>query len=93
MDKKLILHGTLIDGNGGTPLEDSAILIFGERIEKVCAFSEMENIEDAEIIDASGKYIIPGLIEGHAHTTGYRAVLKMGHTTSLPYRGTILYQP
>ena len=74
MDKKLILHGTLIDGNGGTPLEDSAILIFGERIEKVCAFSEMENIEDAEIIDASGKYIIPGLIEGHAHTTGYRAV-------------------
>ena len=62
MDKKLIVHGTLIDGNGGTPLEDSAILIFGERIEKVCAFSEMENIEDAEIIDASGKYIIPNIV-------------------------------
>ena len=74
MEKKLIIHGTLIDGNGGEPLRDSAVLISGERIEKVCGFADMDEIEGAEIIDASGKYIIPGLIEAHAHTSGYNAI-------------------
>ena len=74
MKKKLIVHGTLIDGNGGAPLEDSAILIIGERIEKVCKYFDMENVEDAEIIDATGKFIIPGLIEGHAHTSNFAAI-------------------
>lgn len=72
--KKVILHGTLIDGNGGTPVEDSCILIDGEHIVAVGKCSELDVPQEAEIIDASGKYIIPGLIEGHAHFGGYGCI-------------------
>ena len=72
--KKVILHGTLIDGNGGTPVEDSCIVIDGEQIAAVGKCGELDVPQDAEIIDASGKYIIPGLIEGHAHFGGYGCI-------------------
>lgn len=72
--KKVILHGTLIDGNGGTPVEDSCIVIDGEHIVAVGKCSELDVPQEAEIIDASGKYIIPGLIEGHAHFGGYGCI-------------------
>lgn len=74
MGKKVILHGTLIDGNGGTPVEDSCIVVDGERIAAVGKFGQVAYPQDAEIIDATGKYIIPGLIEGHAHFTGYASI-------------------
>lgn len=72
--KKVLLHGTLIDGNGGVPVEDSYILIEGEYI---CEVGKAENAvvpTDAETIDVSGKFIIPGLIEGHAHYGGYGCI-------------------
>lgn len=72
--KKVILHGTLIDGNGGTPVENSCIVIDGEYIVAVGKCGELDVPQDAEIIDASGKYIIPGLIEGHAHFGGYGCI-------------------
>lgn len=68
---KAILHGTLIDGNGGDPIEDSVILIKNEKIAETGRFGEIEIPEDALQIDATGKYIIPGLIEGHSHGGGY----------------------
>lgn len=73
-DKKAIIHATLIDGNGGTPLEDSIILIDGEKIKYVGKFNSVSVPGDAQVIDATGKYIIPGLIEGHAHLSGFRAI-------------------
>ena len=33
-----------------------------------------DNWENAEIIDARGKYIIPGLIEGHGSVGGYDGI-------------------
>lgn len=74
MKRKLILHGTLIDGNGGTPVSDSYILIEGDYIKAVGRAEELKVPENVEIIDASGKYIIPGLIEGHAHYGGYGCI-------------------
>lgn len=74
MKRKLILHGTLIDGNGGTPVSDSYILIEGDYIKAVGRAEALKIPENVEIIDASGKYIIPGLIEGHAHYGGYGCI-------------------
>lgn len=71
---KAILHGVLIDGNGGAPLEDSCVLIEGEYIRAVGKAGDVEVPVEAEVIDASGKYIIPGLIEGHAHFGGYGCI-------------------
>lgn len=71
----LLLQGaTLIDGNGGTPIEDSVILVEGERIAKVGSYGQVNIPEEAECFDITGKYVIPGLIEGHAHFGGYGCI-------------------
>ncbi len=85
--RKIILHGTLIDGNGGTPMENSAIIVVDDKIAWVGPAEVLPCCDDAEIIDATGMYIIPGLIEGHAGIGGYGAIstlqesVKWGVTT------------
>ena len=72
--RKVILHGTLIDGNGGTPVPDSAIVIEGDYITAVGTAADISIPDDTQVIDATGKFIIPGLIEGHAHYGGYGCI-------------------
>ena len=57
-----ILHGTLIDGNGAEPIRDSVLLICDEQIEAVGVAGEIEIPEDAERIDARGKYTASRLL-------------------------------
>ena len=71
---KAIIHGILIDGNGGKPIKDSCIIISNERIKSVSTFDKTVIPSCAEIINADNKYIIPGLIEGHAHFGGYSCI-------------------
>jgi imidazolonepropionase-like amidohydrolase len=70
--KILIRGGTLIDGNGGPPLGDGALLIAGERIRAVGPRRDVERgleLGDPElkIIEAEGKTVLPGLIDSHCH--------------------------
>ncbi len=74
MQKTAILHATLIDGNGGQPLADSAVLICGDKIEAAGRASDITVPEDAAVIDATGKFLIPGLIEGHGGVGGYEGI-------------------
>lgn len=57
-------------------IKDAAILIEDGIIKEICADGAVpESIpEDAEIIDAEGKLVTPGLVEGHTHLVfgGYR---------------------
>jgi len=69
-DCKAVLHGTLIDGTGAGPVADSGVLIRGDRIVAVGKAGQVQVPEGAEVIDASGKTVMPGLIEGHAHVGG-----------------------
>ena len=62
-----IVGGTMIDGTGAEPLTDSAVLIKGERIVAAGARAAVEVPADATVIDARGKWIIPGLIDAHVH--------------------------
>ncbi|MCB0487897.1 MAG: amidohydrolase family protein [Cyclobacteriaceae bacterium] len=64
---KAIVGGYLINSNGAKPVEESVILINGSTIEKVGKSGKVKIPADAEIIDAKGKYIIPGLIDSHVH--------------------------
>lgn len=48
-------------------IEDSIVLIEGNRITAIGKKNELDIPEDALVIDASGKTIIPGLIDAHAH--------------------------
>lgn len=63
----LLRGGTLIDGNGGDPLRDAALLIEGERIVEVGHAAEVTAPPDALIVDVAGKTVMPGLIDCHDH--------------------------
>ena len=62
-----IAGATLIDGAGAEPIEDAVVNIRGGRIERAGARAEVPIPEGAEVIDASGKFLIPGLIDLHNH--------------------------
>ncbi|MFC7393756.1 metal-dependent hydrolase family protein [Scopulibacillus cellulosilyticus] len=68
MTYTLIKNGTLIDGNGGQPLANAAVLIKDNRIEAVGKLSEIKQPdEEVEVIDAQNGYILPGFIDTHVH--------------------------
>jgi hypothetical protein len=58
-----IQGGTLIDGNGGDPLPNSVVVITDDRITAVGTAGEVPIPDGAQIIDASGKWVLPGLID------------------------------
>lgn len=67
MGYTLIHNGTLIDGNGGAPLKNAAVLVEGKTI--VAAGRAADIRPDGEVtkIDAGGGYILPGFIDTHVH--------------------------
>lgn len=59
-----ILEGaTLFDGMGARPVENSVVVINGDTID--C--DDCTIPENGQVIDISGKYITPGLIDAHVH--------------------------
>jgi imidazolonepropionase-like amidohydrolase len=66
----VIQNGILIDGSGNPPTLNQAMIIEGNRIKDIGSRSEdllHGDRNDMEIIDATGKWIMPGLIDGHCH--------------------------
>jgi imidazolonepropionase-like amidohydrolase len=63
----VITGATLIDGRGGTPLPDAVVIIEGERITSVAQRGTIKLKSGAKIVDATGKYLLPGLIDTHVH--------------------------
>lgn len=57
----VIEGGTLIDGNGGTPLTNAVVIIEGNEISSVSQVGEARYPRDAVVIDARGKFVLPGL--------------------------------
>jgi imidazolonepropionase-like amidohydrolase len=64
----LIRNGTLIDGQGGPPLADGAVLIKDNLIQAAGPLDAL-SLPEAEIhdVDAGGGFILPGLIDAHVH--------------------------
>ena len=62
-----IVGGTLIDGNEGTPIQNSVVLVSGDRITDVGQVGSTPIPSGAQVIDANGKIVMPGLIESHGH--------------------------
>jgi len=57
------IGGLLIDGSGTEPVENSLVLVENKKITYAGVMKEIE--ENYEIIDISGKTIMPGLIDSH----------------------------
>lgn len=64
----LIHNGTLIDGNGGEPVENAAVLIKDRTILDI-GQKDSVKVPDGEIkrLDAQGGFILPGFIDCHVH--------------------------
>lgn len=66
--KQLALVGaTLIDGTGKPPIDESVVVVHGQIIEAVGTRDKVILPEGCEQLDASGKYLLPGLIDLHVH--------------------------
>ena len=59
--RKLIQGGTVVTAADSAQAD---VLIDGEEIAAVGALGD---VEDAEVVDASGCFVLPGLIDNHTH--------------------------
>jgi imidazolonepropionase-like amidohydrolase len=66
-ERKVIVNAFLIDGTGGKPLKDAAVVIEGERIKAVGSMQEIQIPQEALQIDAKGHTVMPGLMDMHVH--------------------------
>lgn len=64
----LIHNGTLIDGNGGNPIENAGLLI-RDRVILDSGSEDSIKLPDGEVkrINAQGGFILPGFIDCHVH--------------------------
>lgn len=62
-----ITGGTIIDGTGPPPLQNGVVIVRGKRITYVGPKDKAVIPTDARQVDATGKWIIPGLIDMHVH--------------------------
>jgi imidazolonepropionase-like amidohydrolase len=62
-----LVGGMLLDGYEAPPIHHAAVVIEGNRIVQVGPASEVRIPADATVIDTSGRTMMPGLMEMHAH--------------------------
>lgn len=67
MKDYVIRCGTLIDGTGADPVKDACILVRNRRIVRVDRKTGGDLRDFPDQIDASGKTVLPGLIDAHKH--------------------------
>jgi imidazolonepropionase-like amidohydrolase len=63
----LIRDVTVIDGLGGEPLRDAAVVVEGERIAWVGPAAHAPNVGEGRVVDGRGHTLLPGMINCHAH--------------------------
>jgi imidazolonepropionase-like amidohydrolase len=72
----LIRNGTLIDGSGCDPVPKTLVVVEGNRITHVGPDSPIRpESPDDTVIDATGKFILPGLIDAHCHISLHQGAL------------------
>ena len=65
-----IVGATLVDGRGGAPVPDSVVVVRGERIVAAGRRSAVRVPAGAEVFEARGLTLLPGLIDAHFHIDG-----------------------
>ena len=75
----VIQGGTLIDGTGRAAIVDSVVVIRDGKFAAVGKRGEVTIPQDAEVIDAKGKTLLPGLIDGHCHYRDWMGELYLAY--------------
>lgn len=60
-------HVTVLDVAGGTALPDRTVVITGDRITEMGPSGSVRVPDGAQVIDATGKFLVPGLWDMHVH--------------------------
>jgi hypothetical protein len=81
----VIEGGTLIDGNGGAPVPDAVVVIQGNRITAVSRKGQTQYPPNSQIINADGKFILPGLWDAQISYNWYfgEIMLQYGITATV----------
>jgi len=79
----VFIDARIFDGTGGEPFAGE-VRVEGDRVTQVAAGSGQVNREGAEVVDAAGKTLLPGLIEAHAHISWPSSVDRLIPTMELP---------
>ena len=66
-DTKVITGATLIDVGSGAAVPNSAVVISGSRILQAGPAASVKAPAGADVIDAGGKFLLPGLADMHNH--------------------------
>jgi imidazolonepropionase-like amidohydrolase len=78
----------VIDGSGGTPIDNATIVIRDERIVAIGSSAATPVPSGAEAVDYTGKTIIPGLISDHSHVSSLASRLHRRTTIVMPSCGS-----
>ena len=79
-DKPLLFqHANVFDAEAGKILPDQDVLVTGNKISSVSPVRKRDaaGLKPIDIIDASGKTLIPGLWDMHAHVSGNDGLLNL----------------
>ncbi len=68
MGKYAFRGGTLVDGTGAAPVTDSLVLVDDKKIAYAGPGTEVP--EGYDVVDATGKTVMPGIIDTHLHFSG-----------------------
>ncbi len=63
----VIRHARLVDGTDAPPLEDAAVIIVGQRFTYAGPDRDAVIPPNADVLDAKGRTVVPGLIDAHFH--------------------------
>jgi len=62
-----ITGARLIDGTGAAPTDDSVVVVEGDRIRAAGSRARVQVPRGATVVDATGKFLLPGLVDVHCH--------------------------
>ena len=72
-----IAHVRVFDSEQATVRDDQTVVIEGERITAAGAFASIKIANDAEIVDGTGKTLVPGLFDMHAHAQAIDGIMNI----------------
>lgn len=81
----LIKSGRMIDGTGSEPLNEADLLIKNDLIEALGPAGTVDYPADAEVVEAEGKTVMPGLIDAHVHLFGSASMNQLTWFFDDPY--------
>ena len=99
----VIEGGTLIDGNGGAPVRDVLIIVQGNKITNVSRKGQVSYPANAQVIQADGKFIVPGLWDSQVNyawfwgeamlVNGVTSIVDIGNgeEVGIAYRDAVLH--